>query len=465
VTRGFAIPAVELSEPGNSGLGGFTNNAGDQLITDNNGSVKNAVHDIGSRGHDELAAREESFARSDAMRAAIALIRRHPHADRWPDEGDTGHRDLLSQWADDNRAVREVLRKDSKGTSLRWLLDSAREFIETEDERLEAAWRRAQPILAAPPPAARCLYAVLMAIASVLPEQAAQSPLPVGGRNVILSNQVALGMINWMFGTRYSSKATITQARVALISVGLLTAKAGKAWGNCGGKTVSTAYSLLPELSETELALFPGRGRASSVASGLASSGSCPERPELGLEGLRVMGLLVQGQRLAKAEARDEALRKPVPLERQIRDKAARAAPEGTMPPSPRPLEMPPAGWEEVMLGIPSSGLGSAVTSYREGITYGRKGARDGDARPAGGPGGGPAVRREHGRGRHGVRDADHGGPGVADGRAGRDAVGPTGGRPGAGDSADDGGAGVVLSRRAPLYTFDDLVRAARECA
>jgi hypothetical protein len=126
------------------------------------------------------------------------------------------------------------------GTSIRQdkiaaILDAAESWLEQEQERLRQAYQlaRVSGQWDGLPPAARQLASLLCALA------ARQGP------EVLLSHDAALFGIELAGGKRYKTKATITNAREALIDAGMVTVEVGTAWEK-GKRAKASRYNMLP---------------------------------------------------------------------------------------------------------------------------------------------------------------------------------------------------------------------------
>jgi hypothetical protein len=191
----------------------------------------------------------------EALQVTIAFTRAHPHLRWWfhhPGE-DSAHDEVARQWRRHHAVVRATPHKHRRAEKyLEFLLDTAEEFILSEDQWLAAAYRHATSSEAwgKLPRSARDLYDALHA-------KAAESGR-LGGPNVLMAHRVAIAMIEQATGHRYKL-SNITYAREALISAGVITATVGEPWQQ-GVKSKGTVYHLLPASKAFELCPCPQIG-------------------------------------------------------------------------------------------------------------------------------------------------------------------------------------------------------------
>lgn len=207
---------------------------------------------------------DREISASEALRVTINVLRTHPRFPEWyrsPGQ-DTAHDLVVRMWRSDP-AVARGAPLAAEGTSrhnryLAGLVDAAERFLEDQDEALAHAWAYVTTSAAWPglPQSARDFYLVLHGKAA--------EPGQAGGPHVAMAHRVMLTMAEHLTGRRYSLP-TVTNARVALVKAGVVTAEVGRRHpASPGARCRSTVYNLLPEPLVSELVLCAREGLVKS---------------------------------------------------------------------------------------------------------------------------------------------------------------------------------------------------------
>lgn len=263
---------------------------------------------------------EADVARREAFDLTVRTARQHPEFWRWQrtyPSGDSAHDMVVAGWRE---AALKTSRRGGKvkheGKFLGDLAGAAQRCMEAEDEALAAVWSvvTSTPGWAKAPQSARDLYRVLHAVAA--------EPGELGGRRVLMSQRLAIALIESRTRRRYSM-GTITKARAWLVNHHAVEAEVGAPW-TPGVRSLPTRYDLLPwaepyaELPHlvrgSELPHVPAPYGVVHFGAwhGVVHSGDS-SRPRLSDEDRGVLRRTVRRQQVARLEdAEDRAQRQDV---------------------------------------------------------------------------------------------------------------------------------------------------------